>query len=134
MGSVTLVELWLLIGMYRLTNIWVTIAIVIGTAALGSFLLRRQGLRTLRKFQEESARGEIPTDRIVDGLILLAGGLLLVTPGILTDLTGLALMIPGNRRLLRGFLKRRLAGKIVTTVVSPTPPRQSNESGESGLD
>lgn len=116
MFGVTLLELYLLIGLYRLTSIWGTVGLVLATAALGSFLLRRQGLRTWKKFQEELARGEVPTNQILDGLIILAGGLLLLTPGVLSDLAGLALMIPGNRRFLREALKRRYSGRFAVSM------------------
>lgn len=124
--SVTLIELWLIIGLYRLTGLWTTIATVIVTAALGSYLLRKQGMWVWRKFREELQRGQIPTDSILDGLFILTGGLLLLTPGLLTDLVGLALMVPGNRRFLRRYLKRRYAGRILTGVVPNSRPADLN--------
>jgi len=109
---VTFTELVILVKLWQLTGLLVTLGIIVATAALGSFLVRRQGLIVWRKFNEEMARGELPTDRIIDGIFIIISGALLLTPGLLTDLTGFMLLVPGNRRLMRGWLKKRIGRKM----------------------
>ena len=78
-----------------------TILLVIATGVVGAWLARREGLKTLSRIQAELERGVMPTAAMVDGALILAAGLVLVTPGILTDLLGLALLIPLFRRWVR---------------------------------
>ncbi len=113
---VTYAELMILVRLYMATGLGVTLGIIVATAALGSYLVRRQGLIVWRKFNEELARGELPTDRIVDGLFIIISGALLLTPGLFTDFVGFMLLVPGNRRILREWLKGRLRGKITAGV------------------
>jgi len=89
-----------------------TLALVVLTAVLGTALLRRQGLRTLTLAQEKLNRGELPVGELFDGLCLLAAGALLLTPGFITDIIGLALFIPPVRKLLgTAMLKAFLRGR-----------------------
>ena len=78
-----------------------TILLVIATGAVGAWLARREGLKALSRIQAELERGVMPTTAMVDGALILAAGLVLVTPGILTDLLGLALLVPLFRRWVR---------------------------------
>lgn len=92
-------------------------AVGFGTAVLGAMaatfvgvsLVKRQGLGILRRANEKVARGEAPTDEVVNGTLLLAAGVLLLLPGFLTDAVGLLLLLPPVRMLLRGTLRRRFA-------------------------
>ena len=103
---VPLAELWLLWQLAQWTGFWTTVAIVVVTGFFGAEMLRRQGARAWRRFQTALAEGRLPTDEALHGLCILLGGILLITPGVITDLTGLALMIPGNRR---GLVRRAKA-------------------------
>ncbi|MFZ2468519.1 FxsA family protein [Parvibaculum sedimenti] len=90
------------------TFIWVggwigalpTVALVVGLAILGLWLLHHQGLGTLRKAQEAMDRGEMPVEQVTDGAFIVLAGLLMVTPGLLTDALGLLLLVPAVRRAL----------------------------------
>ncbi|MBU0718369.1 MAG: FxsA family protein [Planctomycetes bacterium] len=82
-----------------------TIALVLITGALGAWLARREGLKTLARIQAELARGVPPTAAMVDGALILVAGAMLVTPGILTDICGFMLLIPP----CRGWIRHRLA-------------------------
>ncbi len=101
---IPLLELAVLIRVGVAIGALTTIMICVITGIVGAQLARSEGLRTLSRFQERAARGEIPQKEIADGMaILLAGGMLL-TPGFLTDALGLALLIPPSRRgLIRTF-------------------------------
>ena len=107
-------------------GVWATIALVILTAMAGSALIRRQGLRTLTRAQETLARSELPIEEAFDGICLVAGGALLLTPGFFTDGIGLLLLLPPFRALIRRpILQRvtmRMAGQGFRASTSEQPP------------
>ena len=98
---VPLVELALLLALADHTGWRFALALVLVTGVLGAALARWQGLRCLRRLQEQLAAGQLPADPIMDGLMILVAGALLITPGILTDLTGFALLTPPVRKILK---------------------------------
>ena len=83
-----------------------TVAVVVLTALLGLLLVRAEGRHTLRKIQRKLARGEAPTDELLDGAFLLVAGTLMLTPGLITDLIGLLLALPPTRYPIRVLIKR----------------------------
>jgi len=83
----------------------VVLAVVL-TALVGMLLVRAEGRHTLRKIQEKSARGEVPTDELLDGALLLVAGATLLTPGLVTDLVGFLLVVPFTRYPIRLALKK----------------------------
>jgi len=85
-----------------------TLAVIFGTAAAGTFLLRRQGLKVLAQTQARLNRGELPVGEMFTGLCLLAAGALLLTPGFITDTIGLLLFVPPVRNVIGYFVLRRL--------------------------
>ena len=109
---VPLIELFVLIPLAGQIGIPATIAIVAITALAGAILGRQQGLRAWNAVTQDLAQGALPADSIIDGLIVFAGCVLLVTPGVLTDLTGLAFLIPMTRAPIRALVKRRFAKRI----------------------
>ncbi|EKF75569.1 hypothetical protein A11A3_01822 [Alcanivorax hongdengensis A-11-3] len=78
----------------------ITIVLVVTTALLGSFLFRRQGLDTWMRLNQRLQQGEMPGREMVEGMMLLLGGALLITPGFITDAVGFSLLLPGSRRWL----------------------------------
>ena len=103
-----LAELALLIQVGRWIGVMGTIALVAATGLLGAALARRQGTAAWRAIQAELSQGRMPGATVVDGLLILFGGIVLLTPGILTDLLGFALLAPPTRRVFRGWIARRL--------------------------
>jgi UPF0716 protein FxsA len=101
---VPMVELVLLLTLADMTGFEVPLALVIGTALGGAWLLRRQGLKTLRSIRTELRGGRLPPNEILDGVLILIAGVLLLTPGILTDLVGISLLIPTTRAVFRRWL------------------------------
>ena len=91
---VPLVELALLIKLGNLIGLWPTILIVIATGVLGAALARSQGTRTVGAIRAELAQGRAPTESLINGLLILVGGVVLLTPGLLTDLLGFSLLVP----------------------------------------
>ncbi len=85
-----------------------TILLVFLTAILGSILLQQQGLATLQRVQSALERGEMPTDALLEGLIIVIGGVLLLTPGFFTDFLGVLCLIPLSRHFLIAWLARRM--------------------------
>jgi UPF0716 protein FxsA len=98
--AVPIVEIALFIQAGQLIGFWPTIAITIGTAIAGSFLMRVQGFATLNRFSQAAQRGEVPVTPVIDGIGIFAAGLLLLTPGLFTDAIGLLLFVPPFRRAL----------------------------------
>ncbi len=94
------------------TGLLITLGTIVLTGLAGAFLARRQGLRALRALQETLARGESPGPALIDAAFVVAGGALLLTPGYLTDLLGLSLLIPWTRRLYRLALLRWFRAKL----------------------
>ena len=104
---VPVVELYLLIKVGQFLGAWNTILLVIITGVLGAALAKMEGMRVLTSMQQDMAKAQMPTDKIIDGVLVLIGGLLLLTPGILTDILGLSLIIPFFRTLLREPIKKK---------------------------
>lgn len=107
-----LVELALLIQVGRWIGLAWTIAIVAATGLLGAALARRQGARAWSAIHAELREGRVPAGAVVDGLLILIGAIVLLTPGILTDLLGFALLAPPTRSFFRGWLRRRMERAI----------------------
>ena len=101
-----------------------TVATVILTAILGTALLRRQGFAVLMRVRESLAAGRLPLDEVFDGLCLLVAGVLLLTPGFVTDAIGFLLFVPPVRALVRRLLGAYLlsSGRIHTAAGGPARP------------
>jgi UPF0716 protein FxsA len=95
---VPFVEIYLLLQIGGIVGVLPTVLLVVFTAVLGAWLLRRQGFATWQRFQTSLAKGAIPAYEMIEGPILLVGGALLLTPGFFTDALGFACLIPQTRR------------------------------------
>jgi UPF0716 protein FxsA len=111
---VPIIEIALFIQVGGWLGLWPTIAIVILTAVLGGVLLRQQGVRTVRALQAQLARGADPSPLLLEGAMLLVGGVLLLTPGFFTDAVGLALLVPQVRAAVAARALPYLAARVVT--------------------
>ncbi len=105
---VPLIELALLIKLGNLIGLWPTILIVIATGVLGAALARSQGTRAVGAIRAELAQGRAPTENLINGLLILVGGVVLLTPGLLTDLLGFSLLVPFTRDWFKKELRSRL--------------------------
>jgi UPF0716 protein FxsA len=101
--GIPIIEIAVFISVGGRIGLWPTLAIIVATAAAGSWLLRIQGLATLQRAQATFQRGEVPVAEVFDGLCLLLAGALLLTPGFVTDTIGFLLFLPP----IRHFLARR---------------------------
>ncbi|OVE76815.1 hypothetical protein BVX98_04690 [bacterium F11] len=106
--GVPLVEMFILIKMGEMMGFWPTVGLVVGTGFLGALLARVQGARAWTNVQRELARGELPASQLVDSLLILIAGIVLLTPGLLTDILGFLLLIPLTRNLFKAWIGRRL--------------------------
>ncbi|MEC8420442.1 MAG: FxsA family protein [Verrucomicrobiota bacterium] len=112
-----MIELYLLIMLGARIGPMPTIGLIVLTGVIGASLARQQGISTLAKIQNELKQGRAPTQELVEGAMIVVGGLVLLTPGILTDLFGFSMMIPGIRRsLARQFKVRMPQGFYSTTT------------------
>jgi len=109
---VPLIEIYLLIQVGSWVGVLPTILLVVLTAVLGAFLLRQQGLSTLARFQQSLGKGRLPAGELLEGVILLVGGALLMTPGFFTDLLGFLCLLPFTRPLLVQLLLNKTAVKV----------------------
>jgi UPF0716 protein FxsA len=105
---VPIIELALLIQIGTWIGTIPTVLIVLVTGGVGAFLARQQGGRVWLRIQEELQAGGFPADHLIDGLLLVVAGALLLTPGLLTDILGMSVLIPFTRAPIREFIKRRL--------------------------
>ncbi|MFY4774621.1 FxsA family protein [Metabacillus sp. RGM 3146] len=83
-----------------------TVLLIVLTSVLGAWLAKKQGIETLRKAREEISYGNIPGDAILDGLCILSGAILLLTPGFLSDIAGFILLTPFTRKWVKPVLIR----------------------------
>ncbi|MCQ6273428.1 membrane protein FxsA [Bacillus sp. V3B] len=97
-------EIGVLLLSGKTIGIWPTILLLILTGILGSYLAKSQGLNTIRKVQEQLQFGRLPGDEILDGVCILFGGLLLLSPGFITDIVGLILLLSPTRVLLKPMI------------------------------
>lgn len=110
--GIPLIELALLVRIGARLGLGPTLGLVVVTGFIGAALARQQGFRVWTRIQTELQSGRMPATELLDGLLILLGGIVLITPGLLTDLCGLALMIPTVRRYVRMRLERRFQGRL----------------------
>ena len=105
---VPVAELGVLLFSGQKIGVWPTLILLIVTGLLGSYLAKKQGINTIRKVQEQIQFGRVPGNEILDGLCVLFGGILLLSPGFLTDILGLILLLPFTRTLIKPFILKLL--------------------------
>jgi len=105
---VPVIEIWLIIKIGHVIGPLHTVAMLLGISVIGAFLAKLQGVRIVVAIREELAAGRLPAARLLDGAFILAGGILLLTPGFFTDFIGLFFLIPATRTLLKKWLRRKL--------------------------
>lgn len=103
---VPFIELAILLKLAEVTSVLHTLVLVVITGAIGTWLARSQGIRTLQRIREAMANQQMPTDPLIDAVMILIAGALLLTPGILTDAFGFSLLIPFFRNWYRIGLVR----------------------------
>jgi UPF0716 protein FxsA len=113
---VPIAELYVIVQVAGGIGVLPTILLLIAVSVAGAWLVKWQGIVTLARFQRKVMSGQVPTAELVDGILVICAGALLLTPGFLTDLTGLALLLPPVRAVVRAGVVRRYRAR---------PPRMS---------
>lgn len=106
---VPLAELYVIIQVGQAFGALNTIALLIIVSATGAWLVKREGMSVWRRFQRQVESGAVPGKEIADGVMILFAGALLLSPGFLTDVVGIALLLPPVRAVVRGVLMRQAA-------------------------
>jgi UPF0716 protein FxsA len=132
---VPLLELFVIIQVGQEIGAWPTIAILVADSIIGSVLLRVQGRTAWRRFNAAVAEGRVPTNEVLDGVLVIFGGAFLLTPGFLTDIVGILFLLPPTRALVRRVMLRNVAARMAAGATSWTvgrasarrPPRQGSD-------
>lgn len=109
--AVPIIEIGLFIQVGGFIGLWPTIGLVLVTAFVGASLVRSQGLQTLMSVQQRVKQGEIPAQQILEGVLLAVAGVLLLTPGFMTDILGMTVLLPAPRRKLAAYLLTKVVIK-----------------------
>ncbi len=107
--AVPVIEIALFIQVGGVLGVWPTIALVLLTAIVGASLVRSQGLQTLLTVQQRLAQGQLPAQQILEGVMLAAAGVLLLTPGFFTDILGMLVLLPAPR----AYFAKQLMSRVV---------------------
>jgi UPF0716 protein FxsA len=133
---VPIAELYVIIKVGEAIGLVPTLALLVADALLGSMLLRQQGRAAWVRFNRALAENRLPHKEVFDGVLIIMGGALLLTPGFLTDVVGLILLIPPTRAAVRALAARRVSRRMArggvtfwTVGRSPRPPRQRPAPG-----
>jgi len=105
---IPIIEIYLLIEIGSMLGALTAVTLVILTGFLGAFLARMQGLQTLYRIQESLHEGRMPSGELLDALLIVIAGLVLLTPGFLTDSAGFLLLIPATRNSIKYWLQRQI--------------------------
>jgi UPF0716 protein FxsA len=127
---VPIAELYVLIQIGQAIGVWATIALLFADSILGAALMRQQGRAAWMRFNRALAEGRVPGREVIDGVLIIFGGALLLTPGFLSDIVGLVLLLPPTRAIVRGVLVRRFGGRLVASATSGAQARVTRIFGD----
>lgn len=111
---VPILELIIIVQLGRYVGLGYTLATVVVLGFLGALIAKQQGLRTLFRIKDDLAHGRLPAQELIEGLLILVGAVLLITPGLLTDAVAFFFLIPATRKLVKIFLRRKLENMLKT--------------------
>jgi len=106
-----ILEIALLINVGSVIGGWNTVGLVLLSAFIGAYFVKREGVSTLQTAQEKMQRNEVPGKELVEGLMLVVAGILLVTPGFITDIFGFLLAMPGSRHFFAAQVSKHIWGR-----------------------
>ncbi|WP_042462731.1 FxsA family protein [Neobacillus dielmonensis] len=110
--AVPAAEIGLLMVSGKLFGVWLTVMLIILTGILGAYLAKREGLQALRTVQTQLQNGQMPGDAVLDGICILIGGTLLLTPGFISDITGFLMLFPPTRKFIKRYMLRIIKKRI----------------------
>ena len=134
---VPLVEIYVIIQIGQVIGAWWTILLLVADSVLGSWLVKREGGRAWRALQSALQEHRMPAKELADGMLILVGGILMLTPGFVLDILGALCILPFTRpigrRLLSGLISRKLVGGTMVGSPFPGAPRATAPgSGQQG--
>jgi len=109
---IPIVELFILFQIAEVTSGFATVLLVIFTGIVGAYLAKSQGRIIIMRIRTDLNRGKMPANELINGLCVLVGGALLLTPGIITDIVGFSLVIPLTRTIFKKYIKDKFSEKI----------------------
>jgi UPF0716 protein FxsA len=119
---VPIVEIYVIVQVGQAIGMLNTIGLLLLFSILGAYLARHEGFVVIQRVRERLDRGEVPGREMLDGLLVLSGGILLIVPGFVTDAFGLLLLFPPTRTLARRLLARRFMVRTIGGPPSRRPP------------
>ena len=129
--AVPIIELAVILQVGELIGFWPTVGLLIADSILGAILMRSQSRAAWRRFNEAIAARRPPAREVVDGVLVIFGGALLLTPGFVTDIFGILFLLPPTRAIFRALLVRRFASRLVVTAFGGGTPRPATRPGGS---
>lgn len=136
--AVPVAELWVIVQFAQAIGLLETIGLLIVISIAGALLLKQQGMATWERMQSTLARGEMPGREMTDAFLIMLGGALLLTPGFLTDVVGIVLLLPPTRAALKGVFRKMLgswaakragpAGRVYSATVVRSERREPRSS------
>jgi UPF0716 protein FxsA len=127
---VPIAELAVIIQVGQAIGVWWTIALLIADSVLGSMLMRSQGRAVWRRFNQTLQAARVPAREVADGVLVIFGGALLLTPGFLSDIVGLLFLLPPTRALIRRVFLRQAMKRITVTMVGTPVPGNGRRSDD----
>ncbi|MDD2352176.1 MAG: FxsA family protein [Atribacterota bacterium] len=117
---VPFLELYILLQVGKHIGVLLTIIVVIVTGIAGAYLVKKQGLHIIMRIKRKMNEGIIPTDNLMEGVLILIGGILLLTPGFITDIVGFIITIPQSRKIFLMYFKKLVKNKIGDSKINYT--------------
>lgn len=111
---VPIIELFIIVQLGQYIGLGYTLVIIVVLGLLGALIAKQQGLRTLFRIKDDLAHGRLPAQELIEGLLILVGAVLLITPGLLTDAIAFFFLIPATRRIVKLLLRKKLEKMIKT--------------------
>ncbi|HEX5615875.1 MAG TPA: FxsA family protein [Acidimicrobiia bacterium] len=121
---VPVVELYVIVAVGQQIGVLETLLLMVVVSLVGAWLAKHEGFWVLRRIREQIDQGRVPTDELIDGALVLSAGLLLLTPGFVTDVVGIVALFPPTRAVLRAFVRRRIRFLDVVTRSGRDLPRR----------
>lgn len=107
-----ILDLYILINASKEMGFWTTVLLIVATSIAGYYLARSEGKIVIKNINSDLAQGIVPNEELLNGLCILLGGIFLIIPGIITDIIGITMVLPGTRDLYKSYFKKTFANKI----------------------
>lgn len=130
--AIPLLELYVLIQVGQVIGVWWTILLLIADSLFGGWLIKREGARAFKAFNTALGSARMPAKEIADGILIVTGGIMMLSPGFVLDVVGLLLILPFTRPLARRGLSKVVAARLVTGPLPGAGNQQRPRPGSRG--